>query len=40
VQRYCHRLLPEGKTSLLALAGYSVSFGQTSSVERIKVYTP
>jgi hypothetical protein len=40
VQRYCHRLLPEGKTSLLALAGYSVSFGQTSLVERIKVYTP
>lgn len=40
VQRYCHRLLPEGKNSLLALAGYSVSFGQTSSVERIKVYTP
>ena len=40
VQRYCHRLLPEGRNSLLALAGYSVSFGQTSTVERIKVYSP
>ncbi len=40
VQRYCHRLLPEGRNSLLALAGYSVSFGQTSTVERIKVYAP
>lgn len=40
VQRFCHRLLPDGETALLALAGYSVSFGQTRSVERIKVYTP
>jgi hypothetical protein len=40
VQRFCHRLLPESKTTLLALAGYSVSFGQTRSVERIKVYSP
>jgi N-acetylneuraminic acid mutarotase len=40
VQRFCHRLVPDGKTALLALAGYSVSYGQTSSVERIKVYTP
>jgi hypothetical protein len=40
VQRFCHRLLPDGERALLALAGYSVSFGQTSSVERIKVYTP
>ncbi len=40
VPRFCHRLLPENKTSLLAIAGYSVSFGQTGSVERIKVYSP
>lgn len=40
VQRFCHRLLPDGDRALLALAGYSVSFGQTRSVERIRVYTP
>jgi hypothetical protein len=40
VQRFCHRLLPDGERALLALAGYSVSFGQTRSVERIRVYTP
>lgn len=40
VQRYCHRLLPEGKTSLLAIGGSSVSFGQTGTTERIKVYSP
>jgi hypothetical protein len=38
VQRFCHRLLPDGERALLALAGYSVSFGQTRSVERIRVY--
>jgi N-acetylneuraminic acid mutarotase len=40
VQRFCHRLLPDGDRALLALAGYSVSFGQTRSVERIRVYAP
>jgi N-acetylneuraminic acid mutarotase len=40
VQRFCHRLLPDGERALLAVAGYSVSFGQTRSVERIKVYSP
>ncbi len=40
VQRFCHRLLPEDETSLLALAGSSVSYGPTRSIERIKVYRP
>lgn len=40
VQRYCHRLLPQNDTTLLALAGYSVSYGPTRSIERIKVYNP
>lgn len=38
VQRFCHRLLPDGERALLALAGYSISFGQTRTVERIRVY--
>lgn len=40
VPRFCHRLLPDGETALLAVAGYSIAFGQTASVERIKVYSP
>ncbi|MDZ4656976.1 MAG: hypothetical protein SH868_05285 [Bythopirellula sp.] len=40
VQRYCHRLLPDGDRALLALAGSSVSYGPTRSVERLKVYSP
>ena len=40
IQRYCHRLVPEGESSLLAVAGCSVAYGQTGSVERIKVYSP
>lgn len=40
VQRFCHRLLPEDETSLFALAGSSVSYGPTRSIERIKVYSP
>jgi hypothetical protein len=40
VPRYCHRLLPDGENTLLALAGHSVSFGATRNIERVKVYSP
>lgn len=40
IQRFGHRLLPDGEIALLAIAGNSIAYGQTSSIERIKVYTP